>query len=393
MPSKCRQCLWFGHVEAKCSTVKRNSAAGNPLSKIALPKCRSKPASRLVDLPSEVKCPALAEEVSAAAVSSPMQVNAAKDMTPAPVSLAEVSKPQHVSSSLPLNSGSVVNGIVLNEVDVKRRPVSAPFSTGVEKFSTLLDLSGRAVGTEAGSPLSLLVGCVGECSSPDSELGIGPLADDPADAPGSSFDESVDPVEADTGPGDVKFDEVSYSKSSLQTPVLVPAVIPEVVYVMKPSCVDDDLAVSSHAHRASGPSAEIDPEFTPDSISRIVRKHCLIQSDPDGCITPTLEANRPACSDVDSAVTMPPNESGHDPALPIVYPDYGAEDPTAVTRAFSAAFKYHLKMLLLVSELVHSAFGPCRATVSSRVWIPVAGRWMMNLRSCLSCSPNAFPVA
>ncbi|GMH19833.1 hypothetical protein Nepgr_021674 [Nepenthes gracilis] len=289
----------------------RNSSAGNPLSKIALPKCHSKPASSLVDLPSEVKCPALAEEVFAAAVSSPVLVNAAKDMTPAPVSLAVVSKPQHISSPLPLNSGSVVDGLVLTEVDVNMRPVSAPFSAGVE-------------------------------NSPDSELGVGPLADDPADAPGSSFDVYVDPVEADTGPGDVKFDENSFSESSLQTPVPVPAVIPEVVYVMKPSCVDGDLPVSSHAHRASGPSAEIDPEFTPDSISRIVRKHCLIQSDPAGYITPTLEANRPACSDVDSAVTMPPNESGHDPALPIVYPDYGAEDPTALTRAFSAAFKYHL---------------------------------------------------
>ncbi|GMH18589.1 hypothetical protein Nepgr_020430 [Nepenthes gracilis] len=40
---------------------------------------------------------------------------------------------------------------------------------------------------------------------------------------------------------------------------------------------------------------------------------------------------------------MPPNESGHDPAFPIVYLDYGAEDPTAVTRAFSAAFKYHVR--------------------------------------------------
>ncbi|GMH15589.1 hypothetical protein Nepgr_017430 [Nepenthes gracilis] len=161
------------------------------------------PSSSLVDLPSEVNCPALAEEVSAAAVSSPVQVNAAKDMTPAPVLLAEVSKPQHNSSSPPLNSGSVVDGLVLTEDDVKMRPVSAPFSAGVEKFSTLL-------------------------------------------------------------------------------------------------------------------------------------------SDPAGCITPTLEANRPVCSTVDSAETMPPNESGHDPALPIVYPDYGAEDPTAVTRAFSAAFKSHL---------------------------------------------------
>ncbi|GMH15550.1 hypothetical protein Nepgr_017391 [Nepenthes gracilis] len=92
-------------------------------------------------------------------------------------------------------------------------------------------------------------------------------------------------------PGDVKFDEDSFSKSSLQIPVPVPAEIPEV-------------------------------------------------SEPAGCITPTLEANRPVCSAVDSAETMPPNESGHDSdqALPIVYPDYGAEDPTAVTRAFSAAF-------------------------------------------------------
>ncbi|GMH04938.1 hypothetical protein Nepgr_006778 [Nepenthes gracilis] len=36
---------------------------------------------------------------------------------------------------------------------------------------------------------------------------------------------------------------------------------------------------------------------------------------------------------------MPPIESGHDSS--IVYPDYGALDPSAVTRAFSVAF--HLR--------------------------------------------------
>ncbi|GMH03539.1 hypothetical protein Nepgr_005378 [Nepenthes gracilis] len=101
---------------------------------------------------------------------------------------------------------------------------------------------------------------------------------------------------------------------------------------------------SSPVQCAPGPSAEIDPDITPDSISRIVRNHCLIQSDPAGRISPIscepLDVNRPDCSDVDYAETMPPSESGcvSVPALSTVYPDYGAVDSTAVTRAFSAAF-------------------------------------------------------
>ncbi|GMH11593.1 hypothetical protein Nepgr_013434 [Nepenthes gracilis] len=82
-----RLCLLFGHEEAKCKAVKSSSAAGNPLSKIALPKCRLVPSSIFADLPSEVDCPGLAEEVSAASVSSPVQVIAANlEMTLAPTS-------------------------------------------------------------------------------------------------------------------------------------------------------------------------------------------------------------------------------------------------------------------------------------------------------------------
>ncbi|GMH14514.1 hypothetical protein Nepgr_016355 [Nepenthes gracilis] len=64
----------------------------------------------------------------------------------------------------------------------------------------------------------------------------------------------------------------------------------------------------------------------------------VLHSDPAGRITSTscepLEVNRQVCSAVDSAEAMPPNESGHDSvqALSIVYPDYGAEDSTVVTR-------------------------------------------------------------
>ncbi|GMH31739.1 hypothetical protein Nepgr_033583 [Nepenthes gracilis] len=84
--------LLFGHEEAKCKAVKSSSAAGNPLRKIALPKCRPLPSSSLADLPFEVDCPGLAVKVSAdslmkaiASVSSPVQVIAGHlEMTLAP---------------------------------------------------------------------------------------------------------------------------------------------------------------------------------------------------------------------------------------------------------------------------------------------------------------------
>ncbi|GMH15576.1 hypothetical protein Nepgr_017417 [Nepenthes gracilis] len=79
---------------------------------------------------------------------------------------------------------------------------------------------------------------------------------------------------------------------------------------------------------------------TPEEREKALRK----KSDPAERISPIscepLDVNRPVCSDVDYAETMPPSESGRDsiPALSTVYPDYGAVDSTAVTRAFSAAF-------------------------------------------------------
>ncbi|GMH04943.1 hypothetical protein Nepgr_006783 [Nepenthes gracilis] len=109
----------------------------------------------------------------------------------------------------------------------------------------------------------------------------------------------------------VKEVEVSFSNPTLPIPgpLQVPAVIPEVDFVVKPSC-EADVA--------------------------------LPMSDPAGQITPSepLEVNRPVCSAVDSDESMPPNESGHDSfgRCPL-YHDYGALDSSAVSHAFAAAFQ------------------------------------------------------
>ncbi|GMH20953.1 hypothetical protein Nepgr_022795 [Nepenthes gracilis] len=54
-----------------------------------------------------------------------------------------------------------------------------------------------------------------------------------------------------------------------------------------------------------------------------------------------LEINRPCSSAVDSDESMPPKESGHDSvqALSSVHLDYGALEPSAVSRAFADAFQ------------------------------------------------------
>ncbi|GMH04894.1 hypothetical protein Nepgr_006734 [Nepenthes gracilis] len=127
-------------------------------------------------------------------------------------------------------------------------------------------------------------------------------------APGTCY---VNPGDAELVSGavpSVKEAVDSFSNSTLLVPrpVQVHAVIPEVDFVVKPSC---DPVAAAHASKLPpisspalcnrGSSPVIDPDITPESISRIVRQHCSLQSDPAGQISliycAPLEVNHPGC--------------------------------------------------------------------------------------------------